>query len=535
MNKPSQKSPPGLLGTIKWDLPASVVVFFVAVPLCLGIALASGAPLISGLISGIVGGIVVGALSGSPLGVSGPAAGLAVIVLTAIQELGAFDIFLVSVVLAGMIQVVLGYARAGIIAYYFPSSVITGMLSGIGIVIFLKQIPHALGYDKDPEGDFAFSQLDGESTISALGEALNRIGLGAVIITAISLAILIVWQTAWVKRRPILSLVPGPLLAVITGVILVTVFDSMEALAVSPDHLVSIPAFTGLDSLVTLPDFSALGIGAVYKTAVVLAVVASLETLLCAEATDNLDPLKRITPTNRELKAQGVGNIVAGFIGGLPVTQVIVRSSANIQAGGRSKISAIGHGLLLLLGVVALTSLLNRIPLATLAAILLIVGYKLAKPSLFKKMFGEGPAQWIPFLITVAGIVFIDLLIGLGLGLGAAVISLLFENFQIPFSMHDGPERIRFKLAQHVTFLNKASIRHALSTVPAGAVVEIDARESAFVHNDIVEIIHDFVIASEARDIEVSLLGLEHHQKGHPSSGMNMSAEPLSQQTTTGV
>lgn len=524
---------PSIAATLKADLPASVVVFFVAIPLCLGIALASGAPLISGLIAGMVGGVVVGTLSGSPLGVSGPAAGLAVIVLTAIQQLGAFDIFLAAVVLAGVIQLILGFIKAGIVAYYFPSSVIRGMLAGIGVVIFLKQIPHAFGYDQDPEGDFAFRQLDGETTFSTLVSMLERISPGPLIIATLALVVLILWETRWIKGRKILSLVPGPLIVVLSGALLGVLFRSSESFALSSDQLVGVPIVDGVDGIVgmlTFPDFTALTNSTVYTTAVILAVVASLETLLCVEATDKLDPQKRVTPTNRELKAQGVGNVVSGLLGGLPLTQVIVRSSANIQAGGRTKLSAVIHGFLLMISVFALPTVLNLIPLAALAAVLLVVGYKLAKPSLFAKMFREGPSQSIPFIVTVGGIVFIDLLIGLALGLAAAVLGLLFENYRLPFRMNSqsgDAKHFRITLAQHVTFLNKANIVSALTAIPDGSTVEIDASESTFVHADVVEIVDDFVAGAEARDIEVHVEGLDHQQKGHPSSGIDVSARPL--------
>lgn len=532
-------SPPSFFATLKSDIPASVVVFFVALPLCLGIALASGAPLISGVIAGIVGGIVVGGLSGSAIGVSGPAAGLAVIVLTAIQDLGSFNIFLVAVILAGVLQLALGYARAGVIAYYFPSSVITGMLAGIGIIIFLKQIPHALGYDKDPEGDLSFSQLDGETTFSELTNALDRISGGPLIIAAISLVILILWQSKFLKQYKFTALVPGPLVAVVSGVLLSIGFGSEGELALSSDQLVSLPVSSGLSGLAdlfTFPDFSALGQAAVYKVAFVIAVVASLETLLCVEATDKLDPDKKITPTNRELKAQGVGNIVSGFLGGIPVTQVIVRSSANIQAGGKSKLAAMLHGVLLMISVVLLPTVMNMIPLATLAAVLLVVGYKLAKPALFKKMYRGGPSQFIPFVGTVAGIVFTDLLLGVGIGLAIALVGLLMENFQLPFASLHQPqepgEKVVLVLAQHVSFLNKASVLQSLNSIPDDSTVEIDGTNSVYVHADVIEIIDNFVIGAATRNIEVSIRGLEHHQKGHPSGGAKVTVTLPSQLKT---
>ena len=515
-----------LFENLKSDLPASVVVFFVALPLCLGIALASGAPLISGVIAGVVGGVVVGGLSNSALGVAGPAAGLAVIVLTAIQDLGAFNIFLVSVILAGLIQVALGFAKAGVIAYYFPSSVITGMLAGIGIIIFLKQIPHALGYDNDPEGDFSFYQVDGETTFSELATALDLVSPGPLVIAVVSLIILILWETRWFKSQKLFSLVPGPLVAVTAGVLLSLAFRATPEFALPPAQLVNIPIADSLASLVTFPDFSALRLPAVYKTAIVLAVVASLETLLSVEATDKLDPLKRITPTNQELKAQGVGNVISGLLGGLPLTQVIVRSSANIQAGAQSKASAVLHGLLLMVSAIALPAIMNMIPLATLAAILLVVGYKLAKPSLFRRMFNEGPAQFVPFAATVFGIVFTDLLVGVGIGLAIAIIVLLKENFQLPVQVYHLPEergeRVRIVLAQHVSFLNKASVLQSLNTIPNDATVEIDGTNAIYVHADVIEIIDDFVIGAAARNIKVMVKGLDHHQKGHPSGGVDI-------------
>lgn len=499
----------------KDDIPASIVVFLVAVPLCLGIALASGAPLFSGLIAGIIGGIVVGAISGSPLGVSGPAAGLAVIVLNAITELGGFEIFLVAVVLAGIIQIVMGFAKAGIIAYYFPSSVIHGMLAGIGVLIALKQIPHAFGYDNDPEGDFRFSQIDGENTFSEIIKMFDNISPGAVIITVTSLFILILWETSIFKKFRFTKLVQGPLVAVLTGALLNTIFKSSPVLAITTEQVVNIPLATSISSFFgnfSFPDFSALSNPQVYVTAIVLAVVASLETLLCVEATDKQDPLKRITPTNRELKAQGIGNILSGMIGGLPVTQVIVRSSANQQSGGKTKASAIFHGILLLLSIIAIPYALNLIPLATLAAILLVVGYKLAKPVLFKKMYKQGSGQFIPFVVTIAGIVLTDLLMGIALGMIVAIFIILRNNYKIPFKMKKenlaGKDKIRIVLSEDVTFLNKASIQKSLEQIPDNTLVEIDAKNTHFIHHDVIEIIEDFEVNAKARDIKVSIIDL---------------------------
>ena len=354
---------------------SAIVVFLVAVPLCLGIALASGAPLFSGIIAGIIGGIVVGSLSGSPLGVSGPAAGLAVIVLTAIDDLGAFEIFLAAVVLSGLIQIALGFLRAGVIGYYFPTSVIKGMLAGIGVIIVLKQIPHALGYDADPEGSLTYQQPDGENTFSELFNVVNYISPAAVIVTVVALAILIAWTRPAIQNNKVLGLVPGPLLAVGVSIALALGFAG-TGIAFRPEQLVQLPVAENLSeiaSLFTFPEFSAMLRPEIWVVAATIAVVGSLETLLCVDATDKLDPYKRVTPTNRELKAQGVGNAISGLIGGLPITQVIVRSSANIQSGGRTKMSAISHGVLLLICALAIPTLLNLIPLAALAAILFVV------------------------------------------------------------------------------------------------------------------------------------------------------------------
>lgn len=505
----------GFFSNIKSDFPASIVVFLVALPLCLGIALASGAPLFSGIIAGIVGGTVVALLSGSPLGVSGPAAGLAVIVLSAIQELGSFEVFLMAVVLAGIIQLIFGLLKAGVIGYYFPSSVIKGMLAGIGIIIILKQIPHALGYDKDPEGDFSFLQVDGENTFSELLQMLNFISPGALIIAMLSLFILFLWERPFMQKLAFSRIIKGPLMVVVLGIVLNNVFAGTD-LALRADQLVRIPvadSISGFFGQFTFPDFSQWNNSHVYVTAMTIAVVASLETLLCVEATDKLDPRKRITPTNRELVAQGIGNMVSGFIGGLPVTQVIVRSSANIQSGGRSKASAFIHGILLLVSAMAIPSLLNMIPLASLAAILFLVGYKLAKPSLFKAMYQMGKTQFIPFAITIVGIVFTDLLVGIALGMIVAVVQLLWNNYKVPY--HFDPKKyqagapIHIELAEDVSFLNKASIQRTLEEIPDHSHVIIDASKAKTIHPDILEIFADYEKKSLERHIKAEIKGLD--------------------------
>lgn len=502
------------LANLKHDLPASLVVFLVALPLCLGIALASGAPLFSGVIAGIIGGIVVASISSSPLGVSGPAAGLAVIVLNSIESLGTYEAFLLAVVFAGILQVVLGILKAGVIAYYFPSAVIKGMLSGIGIIIFLKQIPHAFGYDADPEGDLAFVQPDGHTTLTELYYMLDNITPGAVVIAAVSLAILLVWETPISKRYTFFKFMPGALLAVIAGILLNISFGETGYWAVTHDHEVNIPVASSVGSFFsqfTTPDFSQIGNPEIYVVAITIAIVASLETLLCVEATDKMDPEKRITPTNRELFAQGTGNLVSGLIGGLPITQVIVRSSANIQSGGKSKLSAIIHGILLLATVMAIPHILNLIPLASLAAVLFIVGYKLAKPSLFKEMYRKGKGVFIPFMVTILGLVFTDLLIGIALGLAVAIVQILWNNFKIPY--HFDPENykagepVTIELSQEVTFLNKASIMQTLDQMPEGIHLILDGRNTKYMHPDVEEIIEDFKEKAPSMNIQFEFLG----------------------------
>lgn len=500
-----------LFSNLKNDAPAGLVVFLVAVPLCLGIALASGAPLFSGIIAGMVGGIVVTMFSGSQLGVSGPAAGLAAIVLAGIQELGAFEIFLVAVVIAGVIQFILGVAKAGIIGYYFPSAVIKGMLAGIGVIIFLKQIPHAFGYDKDPEGDLGFIQADGENTFSELLNMINFISPGALLIAAISMTILILWEQNFVKKIKITQVIQGPLVVVISGILMAIAFQG-TSFAISSDHMVNIPVAEDLMGFVnqfTLPDFSALGMYEVWILGFTIAIVASLETLLCVEATDKLDPQKRVTPTSQELRAQGIGNAVSGLIGGLPVTQVIVRSSANIQSGGKSKASALIHGFLILISAMLIPNILNKIPLASLAAILLVVGYKLAKPALFKQMFAAGYSQFIPFVVTVLAIVLTDLLKGIGIGMGVAIFYILLNNMRNPFVMkesHDASKtHFRIVLAEMVTFLNKAQILKELNKIPENAELLIDASKTTYIQHDVLEIINDFKESAQYKNINVKM------------------------------
>lgn len=498
------------------DVPASIVVFFVALPLCLGIALASGAPLFSGLVAGVVGGIVVGVLSGSPLGVSGPAAGLAVIVLNAIGELGSFEAFLLAVVIAGVLQILLGIARAGVLGYFFPSAVIKGMLAGIGIIIILKQLPHAVGYDADFEGDLAFKQTDGETTLSALFSMWQFVNGSAIFIAVSTLFILITWDR-WLKpRHRVFQVFPGALAAV-TGGVLFQVLASRYApgVALSPEHLVTVPvagSWSEFTQLFVRPDWSQLGNTAIYVTAATLAVVASLETLLCVEATDKLDPHKRVTPTNRELLAQGTANVMSGLLGGLPVTQVIVRSSANIQAGAYGSLSTILHGVLLMVCVITLPHVLNMIPLAVLAGVLFVVGYKLAHPTLFKTLYAQGFSQFVPFIVTVVGVVFTDLLTGIGAGMAVAILLLLRRSYLNSHFLHmetrDTPDRqhvVRISLAEEVTFLNRGAILRELNAIPAHTRVIIDTSGSVSIDHDVKEIINDFCAVAAEREITVEL------------------------------
>ena len=499
---------------IKNDLPASIVVFFVALPLCLGIALASGAPLFSGVISGIIGGIVVGGLSGSKIGVSGPAAGLAAIVLTAISALGGYENFLVAVVLGGIIQLVFGILKAGIIGYYFPSSVIKGMLTGIGIIIILKQIPHFFGYDSEPEGADSFIETSGENTFSAIFNIMDNITMGSMLIGVIALFIILLWDTILAKKAKFFTVIQGPLVAVVLGIIFYLITKSNEALAISQSHLVSVPVpedATSFFNQFKFPNFSAISNPDVWVTAFTIALVASLETLLCVEASDKIDPGKNVTPTNRELLAQGTGNIISGLIGGLPITQVIVRSSANIQSGGKTKLSAILHGFFLLISVILIPTFLNKIPLSVLAAILLIVGFKLAKPALFKQMYKLGWKQFVPFIVTVVGIVFTDLLVGIALGLAVGIVVILLKSYQNSHFLHiedksNGKHKIKMTLAEEVTFFNKGAILKELESLPRDTFLELNLINTRYLDNDIIEILEDFLFKAKERNIDIKLI-----------------------------
>lgn len=493
------------------DLGASVVVFLVALPLCLGIALASGAPLLSGIITGIIGGIVVGALSGSHLMVSGPAAGLTAIVLTAITTLGSFEAFLVATFLAGVMQIALGLLRAGIIGYYFPNAVIRGMLGGIGIIIILKQIPHAFGYDATPEGDEAFRQANQENTFSSLLSMFDNVQAGAILLSLLSLGILVLWDQKFMKR---FALVPGALVAVIVGMLLNgALVASGSPLAIGAEHLVALPIITSFAELrgaVSLPNWTVITDGAVWTVAGTLAVVASIETLLSLEATDRIDPLKREAPANRELLAQGAGNALCGLLGGLPMTGVIVRSSANVYAGAKTKASAILHGILLLIAVMTIPAVINRIPLAVLAAILIYTGWKLAHPRQLLYFLSKGLHQWLPFVVTTAAILFTDLLRGIVVGMAVSLVFILLEHLRAPCYTVLAREgrTTRVRLHEHLTFLSKANLTSLLQSFERGASVEIDGSNVKRADHDVLEVLREFRASAAARGLEIRLIGL---------------------------
>lgn len=505
-----------LFANLKSDFASGLVVFLVALPLCLGIALASGAPLFSGIIAGVVGGIVVGYLSKSHISVSGPAAGLTAIVLTAITDLGAFNIFLTAVVLAGVMQLLLGFIKAGSISNYFPTNVIEGMLAGIGVIIILKQIPHAFGYDPDFVGDEAFFQSDGQNTFSELFQVFNHIQLGSILITLVSLAILILWNKVEFLKK--IKLIPPALVAVIVSIILNEFFiQSSSNFAILKEHLVSLPVPTSLEefkNIIITPDFSALSNSKVWIVGITIAVVASIETLLCIEAADRMDAQKRYTDTNVELKAQGIGNILSGFIGGLPMTSVVVRTSANNAAGAKSKMSAIIHGLLLLISVLAIPIILNKIPLATLAAVLLLVGYKLANPKVIIHFWKRGKYQFVPFIATFLGVVFTDLLKGVALGIVISIIFVLKGNLKRAYNFrkeeyHNG-DIIHIVLAQEVSFLNKAAIKTTLNEIPENSKVVINASDTVYIAHDVLDLIKEFKkIKAKEQNIKVKLIGFK--------------------------
>jgi MFS superfamily sulfate permease-like transporter len=497
---------------LKNDLPAGVVVFLVALPLCLGIALASKAPLMSGIIAGVVGGIVVGFLSGSKLSVSGPAAGLTTIVITSLTELGTYEIFLVAVLISGAMQLLLGFLKAGDVGNYVPSPVIKGMLAAIGIILILKQIPHALGYDADYEGDESYEQPDGENTFTTIWSALQTFRPAAGIITALTVLIMVVWELKPLKKRVFFQVVPGALIAVLLGVGLnVLLFPTLgDGFALRGNHLASIPISKGLGdfwSQITFPDFSGINNFAVWKIALTIAIVASLESILSIEAVDKIDPDKKITSKNRELKAQGVGNMVSGLLGGLPITAVIVRSSANLNAGGKTNLSTILHGFLLLFSVVFAAAWLNKIPLAALAGVLFFVGFKLTAPKVFKGIIKQGYMQFIPFLVTIIAILFTDLLVGILIGIGVGMVFTVRTNMQRAIVFTQQGNNYLIKLKRDVYFLNIKNAKDALAQIPNNCSVLIEAGSAGFIDPDIIELFEGFASTAKARGIEIEITG----------------------------
>lgn len=502
---------------MKDDIPAGIVVFLVALPLCLGIAMASGAPLFSGLIAGLVGGLVVSWLSGSQMSVSGPAAGLTVIVFNAIEKLGSFQGLLVACVLAGVLQLAFGYLRAGIIGAFFPSSVIKGMLAAIGLILIIKQIPHATGYDTSYEGDESYMSETAESSFFELFDAFNNVSAGAILTSYIALLILLIWEWPWFKKQVLLKFIPGPLIAVLWGVGYNLITSRFApSWAISAKHMVSLPVSARASDFfnnLMFPDFSYLANPQVYIIAITLAIIASLETLLSLEATDKLDPLKRLAPTNRELKAQGIGNILSGLLGGLPITAVIVRSSANINAGAQTSLSCFIHGVCLLVSVMFFAFYLNYIPLACLSAILLHTGYKLAKPALFIEFYRKGMSQFLPFVITVVAIISTDLLKGMAIGMIIGLFFVIRANFSAAISFSHDRSNYLLTFNKDVSFLNKALLRKCILQIKENSTVTIDASKAKFIDHDIMETLGDFMTTAPDDNIIVTtidLYGKEH-------------------------
>jgi len=500
------------------DLPSSLVVFLVALPLCLGIALGSGAPLFSGIIAGVAGGIVVGLLSGSQLSVSGPAAGLTAVVVVAIGKMPVFEAFLLSVVLAGVFQIIFGFIKAGVIGDYVPSAVIKGMLAAIGVILIMKQFPHLVGYNKDYEGDETFLQGNAENTFSGITRSFRHLLPLALIIGLLGIGIQLLWDKVLVKKAKLFKLIPAPLVVVLTGIAINQwAVSAWPSLAIGNSHLVNIPiaqSMSEFGSFFTFPHFKYITNPQVWITAITVAIIASLETLLNIEAADDLDPYQRVTPTNRELKAQGIGNIVSGLLGGLPVTSVVVRTSVNINAGSKTKQSTIFHGILLLLCVGFIPKLLNLIPLSALAAVLIYTGYKLANPALFKLFYKKGWDQFMPFVLTVAAILLTDLLVGILVGCGIGLFFVMRSNFRSAVLVVNDGGHYLFRLRKDVSFLNKPIIKNRLEKVPENASVLIDATRADFIDKDIIEVIEDFMKHAPLKNIRVELKRSSYKEQG---------------------
>lgn len=502
---------------LKQDVAAGVVVYLVALPLCLGIALASGAPLFAGIISGVVAGTIVAMLSGSELSVSGPAAGLTVMVAAGIATAGSYEVFLGAVMVAGFAQMIFGGLRLGSLANFFPSSVIHGMLAGIGIIIVLKQIPHGLGRDADFEGDLSFWQIgDKENTFSEIVKAVYTYSPGVLSITLFSLFTLWLWNQNFVQRRPALAKIPAPLMAVIIGLGINELFLQFAPnLAAAGEHLVQLPLINGsttINDVLKFPSFPVDQMWLIVGIALPIAIVASIETLLCVEATDKLDPYRRMSNKNRELFAQGIGNMICGAIGGLPITSVIVRSSANIYAGAQTRMSNILHGSLLLVSALLIPSLLNRIPLAALAAVLFSVGYKLAKPDLFRKMWASGVDQFLPFVATIVAIVFSDLLTGVLIGLVISIVFVVITNYHSAITVVNEGQNYFFRFKKDVSFVNKSALKQHLTEVPENSSVLIDGTSAVFIDKDIYDVIDDFRETASFKNIKIELRNMESKQ-----------------------
>ncbi|WP_207492635.1 SulP family inorganic anion transporter [Aridibaculum aurantiacum] len=508
----------GFFSHAKSDISAGVVVFLIALPLCLGISLASGAPLFAGIIAGIIGGIVVGSLSGANINVSGPAASVALVFLTAITTLGSYEAVLTAAVIAGIFQIILGYLRAGTIAYFFPSSMIKGILASIGLILIINQLPHAFGYT----GERLFGSMEGglyENIVSAVSNITNYISIGATIITVISLIIIFIWDQPSLKKHAFFKLVPAALVAVTVSIFINQFFkSSYPELALAGNSLVQLPVAGSVDeffSFFTFPDFSVLSNLQVYQVALSITFIASLESLLSTEAGDKLDPYKRKTSTNRELKAQGIGNIISSMIGGLPVTAVIVRTSANVTAGGRTKLSTIMHGLIMLVCVISIPRVLNMIPLPALSAVLFVVGYRLTSVKLFKEMYRLGKRHFIPFVATIIAVMLTNLITGIMIGGAVAIFLILRDNYKTPFFLdrkdhHEG-EKINLVLSEEVTFLNKASIMLTLDHVSPNSEVIIDASRCVNIDDDVLEIIQEFRSTAQYKNITITTIDLDKH------------------------
>jgi MFS superfamily sulfate permease-like transporter len=495
------------------DLLAGMVVFLVALPLCLGIAVASGAPPFAGIISGIIGGIIVGSLSKSHVSVSGPAAGLIAIILVAVTDLG-YETFLVAVMVAGLIQLTLGLAKAGGISSYFPTSVIEGMLVAIGIIIIKKELPHAIGYDLEHEGDFFSYQLlkADEGFFGELLHSFNYAHTGAIIVSVVSIAIIIAFNKVPALKK--IKAIPGALVAVVAGILLNELFKAaMPQWIIANEHLVVLPTADSVQAFLgqfQTPDLNGFANPKVWVTGLTIAIVASIETLLCLEAGDKMDSLKRYSSANAELRAQGIGNLLSGLIGGIPMTSVIVRTTANINAGAKTKMAAVFHGIFLLLAVIAIPGLLNKIPMACLAAILIMIGLRLASPKVFKHIWQSGKHQFVPFIITVVAVVFTDLLKGVGIGLVVSIFYILKGNMKLAYffrkEQHHEGETIHIDLAQEVSFLNKAAIKATLSALPQNSKVVVSADNTVYIDHDVLELLRDFVnFGAKDKNINITL------------------------------